>query len=279
MAWRTFRAEPGRVAVPALVIFGLDALQSTFYTEVTVDHHGIFSLLGAFVFSASTLGLTFYSGMLERLVGSVERNEPAQPILEVLRTLPWLRLLVADAVLVLIGTAASVLIVVPGLVVGTLFALVGPLINLLDVSVPKAFRRSVQVVWPHFMLVFAFITLPLAVEHEVVVFVAELVPHEKVGLVFLTTFVLGDLFGMALGLMEVTLAERLVRGATARGRHRSPRRSSCPRGPRVPVPRAFPEVWDRWPARLSPGAGSTRSNPHRCGRRRCGRSPWLAGIG
>ncbi len=217
MAWRTAKLEPARVIVPALVIFGLDALQGTFYTEVAVDHLGIESLAGVFVFGASTLGLTFYSGMLERLVGSVERNEPAQPIHVVLRTLPWLRLLVAEAILVVIGAAAALLIVIPGLVVGTLFALVGPLINLLDTSVPEAFRRSVRVVWPHFILVFCFITLPLAIEHEVVILVAALVPHEKIWLVFLTTFILGDLFGMALGLMEVTLAERLVRGAHGPG--------------------------------------------------------------
>jgi hypothetical protein len=47
--------------------------------------------------------------------------------------------------------------------------------------------------------------------------VAELVPHEHIWLVFLSNFVLGDLFGMALGLMEVTLAERLVRGAHGPG--------------------------------------------------------------
>jgi hypothetical protein len=73
------------------------------------------------------------------------------------------------------------------------------------------------VVWPHFFLVFCFITLPLALEHEVVVLVADLVPHEKLGLVFLSNFILGDIFGMALGLMEVTLAERLVRGAEGPG--------------------------------------------------------------
>ena len=217
MAWRTACAEPARVVVPALVIFGLDALQSTLFTEIAVDHLGWASLAGAFVFGASTLGLTFYSGMLERLVGSVERNEPAQPVHQVLRTLPWARLLLAEMLLVVIGAVAAVLLVLPGLVVGTLFALVGPLINLLDVSVPQAFRRSLQVVWPHFVLVFCFISLPLAIEHEVVVLVADLVPHEKVWLVFLTNFVLGDLFGMALGLLEVTLAERLVRGAHGPG--------------------------------------------------------------
>jgi hypothetical protein len=205
------------VIVPGLVIFGLDAIQGTFYTEVAVDHLGIRSVLGAVLFASSSLGLTFYAGMLERLVGSVERGEPAQPVLTVLRTLPWGRLLVAEAILIVISAVASVALVVPGLIVGTLFALVGPLINLIDSSVPQAFKRSLQLVWPHFMLVFVIITLPLALEHEIVVFVAELVPHEHIWAVFLTTFVLGDLFGMALGLMEVTLAERLVRGAQGPG--------------------------------------------------------------
>ncbi len=217
VSWRTAKMEPARVIVPGLVIFGLDAVQGTFYTEVAVDHLGIGSVVGAVLFASSALGLTFYAGMLERLVGSVERNEAAQPVFVVLRTLPWGRLLVAEAILVVFSAVASVALVVPGLIVGTLFALVGPLINLLGSSVPDAFKRSLQLVWPHFMLVFLLITLPLAVEHEVVVFVAELVPHEHVWAVFLTTFILGDLFGMALGLMEVTLAERLVTGAQGPG--------------------------------------------------------------
>ena len=216
-AWRTAKLEPARVIVPGLIIFGLDAVQGTFYTEVAVDHLGVESVIGTVLFGASALGLTFYSGMLERLVGSVERNEEAQPVFTVLRTLPWGRLLLAEAILIVVGAVASVALIIPGLIVATLFALVGPLINLLDASVPDAFKRSLQMVWPHFMLVFALITLPLTVEHEVVVFVAELVPHEHIWAVFLTTFILGDLFGMALGLMEVTLAERLVTGAQGPG--------------------------------------------------------------
>jgi hypothetical protein len=217
MAWRTFRREPARVVVPGLVIFGLDAIQGTFYTEIAVDHLGWESVAGALVFGASTLGLTFYSGMLERLVGSVERNQPPQPIAKVLRTLPWGRLLVAEAILVVITAVAALLLLVPGLVVDTLFALVGPLINLLDASIPDAFRRSVRLVSPHFVLVFCLIALPLAIEHELLVLLAELIPNEKLFVVFLTSFVLGDLFGMAIGLMEVTLAERLVRGAHGPG--------------------------------------------------------------
>jgi hypothetical protein len=217
MAWRTFRMEPARVVVPAVVIFALDAFQATLYTELAVDRLGWESIASTFVYGASSLGLTFYSGMLERLVGSVERNEPAQPIAQVLRTLPWGRLLVAELILALIDAGAGLLFFAPGLALDTLFALVGPLINLLDASIPDAFRRSVKVVFPHFFLVFLIVTLPLAIEHEVIVLVADLIPHEKVFLIFLSSFVLGDLFGMALGLLEVTLAERLVRGAHGPG--------------------------------------------------------------
>jgi hypothetical protein len=217
MAGRTLRAEPARVVVPALIIFALDAIAGTIFTQLAVDRLGLESVAFAFVYGASTLGLTFYSGMLERMVGSVERNERPQPIGEVLRTLPWIRLFVADLVLLALGGVAALFIVVPGLVLDTLFALVGPLINLLGCTVREAFRRSVTLVWPHFVLVFCFVAIPLAVEHEVLVLVHDLVPHEAVGLVFLSTFVLGTAFGIGLGLTEVSLAERLVRGAHGPG--------------------------------------------------------------
>ena len=48
--------EPARVIVPGLVIFGLDAIQGTFYTEVAVDHLGIGSVIGAVLFASSALG-------------------------------------------------------------------------------------------------------------------------------------------------------------------------------------------------------------------------------
>jgi hypothetical protein len=217
MAGRTLRAEPARVVIPAVVIFSLDALQGTIFTQLAVDHLGLESVAFAFVYGASTLGLTFYSGMLERMVGAVERNERPQPIGEVLRTLPWVRLLVADIVLLVLAGIAALLLVLPGLVLDTLFALVGPLINLLGCTVRQAFRRSVLLVWPHFALVFCFVAIPLALEHEVLVLVHDRVPHEAVGVVFLSTFIVSTAFGIGLGLTEVSLAERLVRGAHGPG--------------------------------------------------------------
>ena len=61
------------------------------------------------------------------------------------------------------------------------------------------------------------VTLPLAIEHELVVLIAELVPHERIILVFVTNFALSLGFGVALGLVEVSLAERLISGAHGPG--------------------------------------------------------------
>jgi hypothetical protein len=213
MALRTARAEPGRVFIPALFIFGLDAANSTLFTEVSVDHLGTESLGAALVLLVSTLGLTFYAGLLERLVGAVERGHEAPAVGQVVRTLPYVRLLVADGILWVLGGLASLAFVIPGLIVTTLFALIGPLINMEDISVRAAFRRSASLVAPRFLLVLFLITVPLGIEHELVDAVAYLVPHEHIWLVFLTYLAGGLSFGVLLGLVEVSLAERLVNNA------------------------------------------------------------------
>jgi hypothetical protein len=213
MALRTARAEPGRVFIPALFIFGLDAADSTLFTEVSVDHFGRESLGAVLVLLVSTLGLTFYSGLLERLVGAVERGHEAPAVSQVLRTLPYVRLLVADGILWVVGGLASLVFVIPGLIITTLFALIGPLINMEDLSVRAAFRRSASLVAPRFLLVLFLITIPLGIEHELVDAVAYLVPHEHIWLVFLTYLAGGLSFGVLLGLVEVSLAERLVNNA------------------------------------------------------------------
>lgn len=239
MAWHTLRLEPARIIVPAIIIFGLDAFQTTWFTEISTDHLGWESVSGVVFLGVSTLGLTFYSGMLERLVGALERNQTPQPVSQVLATLPWLRLLGAEVLLVLLSAFAALFFIIPGLVVGTLTALVGPVINLSDSTIKDAFRRSIRLVRPHFWLVFVMVTVPLTLEHEFVVLIADLVPHEAVGVEFLTNFVLGALFGLALGLIEVSLAERLISGAQGPGRDVRPREAELRRGMDRPIIERF----------------------------------------
>jgi hypothetical protein len=213
MAAGTLRAEPARVLIPALFVFGLDAWADTGFTELSADHLGLESVGSFVLLMVSTLGLTFYSGLLERLVGAVEQGLPAPPVRQVLRTMPYGRLLIADAILWALDAVASLAFVVPGIIVTTLGVLVGPLISTQGSTVGDAFRVSVKLVAPHFLLVLGLVTFPLAVEHEVVTAVALLVPHERVVLVWLSHLGMGLTFGVALGLVEVSLAERLLHGA------------------------------------------------------------------
>jgi hypothetical protein len=257
MALRTARAEPGRVFLPALVIFGLDAANSTFFTELSVDHLGSESVAASLVLLVSTFGLTFYSGLLERLVGAVERGHEAPAVGETLRTLPYVRLLVADGILWVLGGVASLAFVIPGLIVTTLFALIGPLINMEDLSVRAAFRRSASLVAPRFLLVLFLITIPLGVEHELVSGIAYLVPHEHVWLVYLTYLVGGLSFGVLLGLVEVSLAERLVNNASGPGNRSEAPLPSDPAGAGPePGPERGPEPGPE-PGPAEPSTGQT----------------------
>ena len=100
--------------------------------------------------------------------------------------MPYVRLLVADGILWVVGGLASLAFVIPGLIITTLFALIGPLINMEDLSVRVAFRRSASLVAPRFLLVLFLITIPLGIEHELVNAIAYLEPHEHIWLVFFT---------------------------------------------------------------------------------------------
>ena len=152
MAWRTAGLEPARVLVPALVIFGLDAFQSTFFTEIAVDHLGLVRPTAVVfgVLDARAHVLQRHARASRRL-GRAQRDAPADR--RCWRRCPGSACCWPTPSSSWSTALTALFLVIPGLVVGTLFALVGPLINLLDCSVPEAFRRSIQVVWPHFFLV------------------------------------------------------------------------------------------------------------------------------
>jgi hypothetical protein len=219
MAVRTAREEPARVFLPALGVFAIDATAATAFTELSADHLGLESVAAAAILATSTLGLTFYSGLLEQLVGAVERGLEAPPVLRVLRTLPYGRLLVADAILWVLTSVASTAFVVPGLVVTTLGVLIGPVITMQGSTVTAAFRTSVRVVSPHFLLVLCMVTLPLLVENDAVTAIKVLIPHENVWLVFGSHLAMGLTFGVTLGLVEVSLAEAFLHGARGPAHH------------------------------------------------------------
>jgi hypothetical protein len=206
-----YRGNFARIAATAIVVFGAVAVIDTVLTARAANEHQPLlraSLVGAAAFLS--LGSTFYAGLLDRLVGAQAFGHPEEKASRVLRSLPYRRLLAADVALTILTAAASLFLLVPGLVVFTLLALVGPLINIEDLSVRAAFRRSSQLVRRHFWLVALLVTAPVAAEGELEAAVELAVHGESLVLAFLVHGLFGAVVGAAVGLVEVTLAYRLT---------------------------------------------------------------------
>jgi hypothetical protein len=211
MAWRALRLEPARVLVPAVVVFGLAAAEETLLVDFA-DHESLWPV-GVFVVivqALAALGLTFYAGLLDRLVGSVELGLAPPPLALVIGTLPYLRLIVADLVVLVVVAVGTAVLVVPGLVLFTLLVIVGPVIIREDRGVWEAITRSVRLVRPHFLLALFMLTVPLLIERELLDLLEVVIGHESVWQLFAAHFAVGMVFGVGIGLFEVALAERLV---------------------------------------------------------------------
>jgi len=211
MAWRALRLEPARVLLPAVVVFGLAAAEETLLVDFA-EHESLWpvGVLVVIVQAVAALGLTFYAGLLDRLVGSVELGLAPPPLAGVFGTLPYLRLIVADLVVLIAVAVGTAALVVPGLLLFTLLVIVGPVIIREDRSVFDSLARSVRLIRPHFLLALFLLTLPLLIERELIDVLEVAIGHESVWQLFAAHFGVDMVFGVAIGLLEVALAERLV---------------------------------------------------------------------
>jgi hypothetical protein len=109
---------------------------------------------GAPFFSAFSLPLILYSnlshhflsGLLERFVGAERHGHERLTLVELVRDLPWLKLVAADLLLALVTAIGFLLLLVPGFIVATMFAVVLPIVNLERRGVIDSFRRSATLV-------------------------------------------------------------------------------------------------------------------------------------
>lgn len=93
-----------------------------------------------------------YAGVVAAAVAAPrERAQPSLPSLA--RSLPYARLIAADLLLAFVVVVGLLLLVLPGLVLLTWFALVGPAIEIEHRPLTDAFRRSRALVRRHFWLV------------------------------------------------------------------------------------------------------------------------------
>jgi hypothetical protein len=212
-AFRVLRRHFGLVAGPAIVVFGASAAIDVLVDEVA-DRTGDTGLLTAVVLmaaGAALFGTTFFAGLLDHVVAAAEHGAPAPKLREVLRTLPYRRLLVADLLLTLGTGVLLILLIVPGAAFYTFFCLVGPVIVREDRKVRDAFRRSARLVRTRFWLVVVLVTLPVGVEEDVVHGIVEAADSLGPLLVFAVNALAGAAVGSIVALVEVTLAHRLAR--------------------------------------------------------------------
>jgi hypothetical protein len=212
---RTYRERFWRVAGTAFVVFGIIAAVDAIATVLVVDRH-VSRPAGAAITStiAGVLamgGVVVYAGVLDKVVGAHLHGHPDVALRQIWKVLPLGRLVAADVLLALATLVGLALLVVPGIVLFTLWSLVGPVITIEGRSVFAAFRRSWQLVRRSFWLTLFLVTLPLQVEQAALhaIHYAELFDHPAIP-AFLLNGLLGSVIGSVVGLVEVVLAYDLI---------------------------------------------------------------------
>jgi hypothetical protein len=98
----------------------------------------------AFAVSA-TLGDVFYTGVVAAIVDE-ERGGARHEIADLLRRLPYGRLIAIDLIFALVVAIGLVLLIVPGLIVFAWYGLAAPVVKIEGGGVRNAFRRSRELV-------------------------------------------------------------------------------------------------------------------------------------
>lgn len=214
----SYRHRFGRVVIAAALVFGLTAVVGAAIQDLV--HKSQENLIVYIVALAGTtmsqIGITFYAGLLDKVVGEFELGEEPEPILHVLRTLPYGSLIIADVLITVFTALGMVLFIIPGMIIFTLFAITGPVINIEHLGAIKGMKRSAQLVRPHFWLVFFLVSIPLFIEHQVVHWATEIVHSHALVEVFLVQGITGMIVGSFVGLVEVNVAYALELQSPAR---------------------------------------------------------------
>jgi hypothetical protein len=210
--FQSYRHRFSRVVIAALLVFGATAAVGV-AIERGLDVAERYPVIFIFALAGSTMsqiGITFYAGLLDKVVGEFELGEEPEPVGEVLRHLPYVRLLVADLLITLAAVIGAFFFVIPGVILFTLFALAGPIVNIEHRGPVSAMRRSAQLVRQHFWFVLFFVTIPIALEHHVIHLVHDAYLSSGLVEIFLVQGIVGMVVGSFVGLVEVNIAYALV---------------------------------------------------------------------
>ena len=178
-AWGMFQGNFWRVAVVAPVLFVppplLAAILEGWRDLLEADPgliRGLGFLIGLLAATAiRLLGPVVYAGYLDEAVGQRYFKGHDVRMGSVLRELPWIRLIIAEFILVGGTTIGLAFFVIPGIIWLTLFALIGPVLVQERHGIRDGFRRTFQLsrdAWVYVLvMVVAFLALESAA-HEIV---------------------------------------------------------------------------------------------------------------
>ena len=121
-----------------------------------------------------------------------------------------LRLLSADVGFVAVVALGWALGIVPGLVLFTLWCLIGPVINIEDRGVLHSFGRSAELVRRHFWLTLVLVTIPAVLESMVLHGFHFVDADRPLLAAFAVSALIGVTAGAMIGLVEVALAHALI---------------------------------------------------------------------
>ena len=248
----TARRHAWRILVVSIVVSAVTVGADTAADHLLDRADVTTALVGALSTSTvSLLGAVFLSGFLCRLVstsqhgasehgktehGKTEPGADGSRIRDVLRSLPWVSLIVADLLAVLIVVIGLVALIIPGLIALTLLSVAGPVIELERQHAVAGLRRSAHLVRPHFWRVAALATLPLVVANGVVGILPDPSGPTDVVTTVIVRSIGEGIVESAVGLLLVQLCYRLIAadhaaadpadeaaGLPERGRRRRPR--------------------------------------------------------
>lgn len=170
-AGSTFRAAPGLIFGLALLVFGpiafLDAAVAEFGHHV-VDGDNVGAAAATLAelgdLMVDLFGFAFFGGMLDHLVGRIHHGHEAHRPHELARQISYGRLISASILFNLVVLFGVTFLILPGLVLFTMFAFVGPLINIERVGVADAFRRSYRISRHYLLGIAVTVTVPFVIE-------------------------------------------------------------------------------------------------------------------
>src|ERR1700733_4204954 len=227
----TARRHAWRILVVSIVVSAV-----TVAVDVAADHlldraDVTTAVAGAVTTSTvSLLGAVFLSGFLCRLVTVSEHGKPepgatkhgttghgttgpeaeGSRIRDVLRSLPWGSLILADLLVTLIVLIGLVALIIPGLIAITLLSVAGPVIELERQHAVAGLRRCVHLVRPHFWRVAAFGTVPLLVANGVIAILPDPTGPTDVVTTLIVRSIGEGVVEAAVGLVLVELCFRLI---------------------------------------------------------------------